>query len=148
MKLEIPKIIEKLKLSDYANEWGDHTFDVWVNPTKEVNSLHDKNIDETNTIIGQFQALKAEKDKNGEDWSKTIGKEKGIELQKALDEVNRSSMEWYSIIWSQGEESNKVTPEEVIALFETAKESDPMFFKWICEKTIEMVINHRVNRKN
>jgi hypothetical protein len=148
MRLEIPKIIEKLKLSDYAEAWGDQTFDVWVNPTKEVNVLHDKNVEEANSIINKLHELKAARAKNGEEWSKSTGKTTEIELKAELEQVNKNALEWYSIIWSQGEEKNHVDYDEVASLFETAKESDPMFFQWLCEKTIELVIAHRVNRKN
>lgn len=148
MKLEIPKIVEKLKLSDYAKEWGDQTFDVWVNPTKEINDLHDKNVEETNRILQKMTELKESRAKNGEEWSKTVGESSLEKLNAELAQVNKNALRWYSIIWSQGDEQNHVDVDEVESLFETAKESDPMFFQWICEKTIELVIAHRVNRKN
>ncbi len=148
MKLIIPKIVEKLNLSDYAKEFGDQTMDVWVNPDKEVGEMHDRNIERTNLIINKLIELKAERQSKGEKWFEDVGKGLQAEFLANLEAADKKAKEWYSIIWSQGEDETRVTIEEVSKLAETAKESDPMFFRWICEKTIDMIVAHRVNRKN
>jgi hypothetical protein len=148
MKLIIPKIVEKLNLSDYAEEWGDQTMSVWVNPTKEISVLHDQNIDDANSVIVKLAELKAERETNGDQWFEEFGKTQEADLIAALEVTNKNAMDWYSIIWSQGVENTRVTAEEVEELAETSQETDPMFYQWICAKTIEMIFAHRVNRKN
>jgi hypothetical protein len=148
MRLEIPKIVEKLNLSDYAKEFGDQTMSVWVNPDRETNKVHDTNVDVANALIKKLAELNESKKEKGDDWFEATGKKIQEDLVANLEEANRKVTEWYSLIWSQGEEATKVAPEEVEALAEKALETDPMFFQWLCESTLEMIVAHRVNRKN
>lgn len=48
-----------------------------------------------------------------------------------------------SELWSQGPEDTHWSPEEVTTLIEATIETDPALFRWMRDKTIEMVGEHR-----
>ena len=135
MKIEIPKIVKPLALAGYAEEFGEQTLGVWVNPPREL--LHKytdcaaliKRLDEQINLLNQSKAPE----------------EEITRLQGEAEEVRRQLAEWYSIIWSQGD--TPISTQEVISLFDAAQESDPGFQTWLISHTWEMIGGHREGRK-
>lgn len=150
MKFEIPKIVKKLMLADYAKEFGDQYLEVWVNPTKELNDLHDQNVTDFFKAVEKDSLLKSKKPKKGK---KAVSFDADAEFQKQrqsiqqeIDAVNGRTMQWYASILSQGEK--KISADEFKEILAGAHEMDPAFELWLCEKIISMIVDHRNNRKN
>lgn len=133
MRIEIPKIVKKIELAEYAPEFGEQVIEVWVNPSKSVfaefEELQDRVEDLTNKI-------KAAKNASGDEIHQVTEDSK-----KLNDDIAR----WYSAIWSQGE--NPISPSEVTELLEAAKESDPGFQNWLFDMTWASIREHRDTRK-
>jgi hypothetical protein len=155
-KFKIPKIIRTINLADYAAEFGEAVIEVWVNPPRDLLVAIAK-------IQGEVQRLvmPAPDPAPAEGKASTLTSPGGMEaagsegpLQSAQadlgDKINKLTQEtfaWYAEIWSQGKAENHWTVEEIQTLVKNAKDTDPKLWAWICNKTGELIGEHRSNAK-
>ena len=133
MRIEIPKIVKKIALAEYAEEFGEQIIEVWVNPTRE--------------LLAEFGDLNVRSEELLKKIRQPVKSDNLIEqLQADSDLLQADVAHWYAMIWSQGE--NPVSPKEVTELFNAAQESDPGFQKWLVDKTWTLIREHREVRKN
>jgi hypothetical protein len=150
----IPRKIELLKLSEYADGFGDIVFHVWVNPPRRLLINHDDMVFRVKALTTALMSLKGEIHKleadtksnpsNSEENAKKLAQ---IEARKQetierMARVNEEMTAWLSEIWSQGPEETRMSVEEVKAFLEKTLESDPSFNAWITAKTAKMIADH------
>lgn len=124
MKIEIPKIVQRLDLREYAAEM-ETEMEVWVNPPVRVMERWDE------LVIKNQPLPQAPSPEGGKGDT-----ERERELRKILVEL-----------WSQGKEGTRWTEEDVERLERDAKETDPGLLKWMITRTWQMVFEHRLLAK-
>lgn len=136
-KIEIPKIFKTVNFSEFAEEFGEQSLDIWVNIPKKL-------IDERNALIIQGNAVK-------ETLGKLVkAKDPDLEKIEAVKQeylkVDDQMVSWYTNVWYMNGEP--LSEEEVKELHKAAIENDPAFLDWIVGKTFELMKEHRDYRKN
>jgi hypothetical protein len=127
MEFIIPKIFKKLNFSDYAQEFGAASLDIWVNPPSKmyIKWLNDVRI---------LQELI--KDAKG----------KEAEYEKQFEEVNEAVIAFYAAILHEG---GKPLPVDAVKkMFDEAMPTDPNFPTWVVDRIINAIVEHRDTRKN
>lgn len=130
MRIDIPKIVKPIKLSEYAEEFGDEVIYVWVNPPRRM--LMD---------IAEW-AYEAERIRE----RMRQGEAQDGDMEK-LAEIARQIERWHAEIWSCGPEEKRWTADEIEILIENSMDTDPNLWKWLTEKTLEMIGEHRETQK-
>ncbi len=136
MRIEIPKIVQKIHLAEYAEEFGDQCIEVWVNPPRDVLVQHD---DLVQLVVKCREESEAAR-------KSLLPKEEIDRLRKEIQNAHQKINDWYSKIWSQGDTS--ISAQEVEDLLGTAHESDPAFENWLVSRTLGMITDHRDGQKN
>lgn len=135
MIIELPKIVKRLQLAEYAEEFGEQFIEIWVNPPRDVLIQHDdlvKLVMKVNEDIAIMRKAKRPQDEIDR-------------LTNEIRELQTKIAGWYSKIWSQGETA--INSNEVEDLLASAHESDPAFETWIVTRTLDMIKDHREGRK-
>lgn len=128
--IEIPKIIQPLKLSDYAPEFGDISIPVWVNPPKALLTKYLDCVNQSKSLVAELQ--KADTDHINE-------------ITANLERIGNDLLGWYSEIWSQTDTQYPV--ESVKNLVAGAQDTDPAFWEWLTSGTLNMIAEHRTRAK-
>jgi len=152
MEIKIPKIFKKLELKDYAAEFGDVAFNVWVNPPRAfLNERHDL-ISQANDLKKSFEAdlkqLAGSKDQKELKDKKLIDllNEKSEALSEKITHVNNALEAWYAGVVFEGE--RQITKEEITQLFDASRDTDPQFNFWLIDSIIDLINDHRMKQKN
>lgn len=129
MQINIPKIVKRLELAEYAAEFGEAYLEVWVNPP-----------------VGLLEKLKGSIQRVAQmDAPKT--KEEIGALEKAIEEVLAEQLGIYAELLSQGSEGTRLSAEELRKMVENTVETDPLFWSWVKNHVITLVNEHRFNAK-
>jgi len=131
MKIDIPKIIEGLRLGDYAPEFGEAVLCVWVNPPRRLREAYTQAVEESVDALRQAQELSRE----------ALEDEILASLQQRVRASEQKQREWFAEIWSQGPEGTGWTLEEIDEL--AASDSDPALLPWLIGRTVAMIGEHR-----
>jgi len=138
-RITIPAIVRPLHLRDYAEEYGDATIWVWVNPPREKRQA-------LTALLGQFQEKRQALVKLA-----AQGELKPDEVQAWSDEVEalgRVLYGWLSEIWSQHEDAATHWPvEEIEELASEAIETDPGLWEFVQERSLGVMAEYRDWRK-
>lgn len=125
MKINFPKIIRPLPLSEYAAELTP-VLQVWVNPPRDF-------LDSFGNISEIIKLKKGEK---------SIPKER-------LAEFNGLVYAWVSELLSQGEDpDSKMTADDLRLMVDETTPTDPQFWGWLQGRVIQMIKEHRTQTKN
>lgn len=128
MKFKIPKIVKTLDLRRYAPEM-DVELHVWVNPPRvkmvELSVLESS----VTTLLEQLDG------KPDDELAKTLAGE--------IEAIGLQMMAWYQEMWSQGPEETRWSAEEVTALVDHSRETDPRLWAWLTGMTRAMISEHR-----
>lgn len=125
-KFDVPKMIQSIRLCEYAPEFEDTTIKVWVNPpAKMINEY---------TVIRNPVAGLVEK-------AKTATDEDAAQLAKELIEISAKVVAWYAQIWIDW------SVEDVQTLADHSRDTDPMLWPWLTRKTQELIFDHRTEIK-
>lgn len=135
-RFDVLKIVRLIRLSEYAEVYADQVIHVWVNPPAPLLTEHDELVRETEKIKVRFAP--ADKPPSEEELKASLAR---------LGEIGNAHLEWYAQIWSQGPEGTRWTAEEIRTLVDSFVETDPYFWKWISELTIDMIRQHRAGQK-
>lgn len=146
MKINVPKIVRPLYLSDYAESMGEQMIEVWVNPPADllrerdelVRSVYEKSMekarerlpDEENAEVLLEKALKSLGDVLTEDEAQ---------------ELDQKMQNWLAEIWSQGDAPWTVA--EIAELQQECRETDPYLMTWLSQQTRQMIHLHRIGAK-
>ncbi len=128
MKIEIPKIVEKLMLAEYAPEFGDAVMEVWVNPPRGF-------IEDLNIAMRRGMDMVIPKDKPSEEWR--------AEITARMEDILTEQLRLFAELLSQGSEGSRVSAEDLRKLVKETGETDPMFWAWVRHRIVEMINAHR-----
>ena len=132
MNIVIPKIVKKLELKEYSKEFGDTFFEVWVNPPKSV-------LNDLRSALHRIDEIVLS--------NEPVTPEQAVANQKLVDSILEEQVKCYSEILSQGDESTRMSAEELKTLTEQTFETDPGFWTWIKTRVNQMIVDHRVGIK-
>lgn len=132
MKIEIPKIVEKLALAEYAPEFGAAVLEVWVNPPRGF-------IEDLNIAMRRGIDLVIPKDKPAEDVR--------VEMAARMEEILTEQLRLFSELLSQGSEASRLPAEDLRTMVKETAETDPMFWAWVKRQIVDMINGHRSYEK-
>lgn len=136
MRIEIPKIVKKMALAEYAEEFGEQVLVVWVNPPREMLNRYNDLVKMVQKVMDETESSKKVR----------LPEDDISRLNAEMNEIKHKLAAWYAEIWSQGDVP--VSAEEVNDLLSAAHESDPAFETWMIDRTLSMIREHREIRKN
>lgn len=137
MKIEIKRIVRPLLLSEFAPEYGDTAVMVWINPTK---SLTDRWYALSKRANDMRQVLQA----------KVEAEASADEMREPLEQLTAAGNEiiaWLAEIWSQGPEETRFSEQDIKTLIETCQEEDTTLYRWLMDRTYQMIRDYRVEKK-
>jgi len=136
MKINIPKIIRPIALSDYADEMGDAVIYVWVNPSRELRIKYDVEREEIDELLTEIKEL-SEQEK----------KEEQIKLvYDSIAKCNDRLFGWWSEILSQHDDKDTHwTIEEIKQIVDM--DTDPGFWHWLQSQAFDLIESHRSANK-
>jgi len=145
-KFKIPKIIRRIELSEYAPEYEEHFFDVWVNPSREERGAFSANIREIERLKSRIIKLGTKPKDAPDDW-----KPNEKEIDNATSDIKRLDekiLEWWAYIWSQGDDKkNHCSVDEVREFMEECEESDLGLWMFVTRNTSQMIFDHAAGVK-
>ena len=131
MKINIPRVVRPVRLSDYAPEFGEQTIEMWVNPPREKRLAFASITAEYKVIQDQLNAAE-----EGDDTTAQV--ERIVELAGELHA-------WYAEMWSQGED--EWTAEDVGELVKVALDTDPGLWDFVQESSLDAMQAYRRQKK-
>jgi len=150
MKIEIKRLVRPVFLRDYAEEYGDETIWVWVNPPRQLRLEHADIVQDFQVVVDARAELGAELEKAIEQ-----AKEEGTEVPEAdpdtiaridqqLNDLSDRLYAWFAELWSQhSDEETHWTGEEVVGMVEACLDADPQLWDWIQDEMWRLVREHR-----
>ncbi len=115
MKITVPKIVRELRVSEYAEEFGDLAIQVWVNPPRAL-------------LEELFEQMERKPEETDEHYAVKAGR----------------VIEIIAELWSQGSDpETHWTKDELIQLGMETAETDPELWRWLRGRTFEMIGEHR-----
>lgn len=155
-KIEVQKVVRKLRLGDYAPEYEDEGIGVWVNPTRaerdawvEIRLELAECQDELGKLMDEGGRRK---DEGGEEEKEgAMGTSRGEEVVaygRRVEAANEAVWGWFARMWSQGKDAaGHWTMEEVQELAAKLMEDDPAMWTWLMRRTHEMQAEYRAGAK-
>lgn len=128
MQINIPKIVKKIELQKYAEEFGEASLDVWVNPPMGMLEKLDANA----RAVGSLVIPKGE----------LTDKEKAA-LESTINGIYKEQLALWSELLSQGDTSTRMSTEELELMVTETADTDPMFWAWVKRSAIELVNENR-----
>ena len=135
MEFKIPKIMKKIEFKEYSLEFGDTTFEVWVNPPRVLLTEQAAIVDEMRKIVAEVDA-RVKKGDMKEDPA----------LKERLEALNTAMEAWYGSILTQNGEP--LTAEDIHTLVTQCMDIDPRFWDWLRDKALSAIAEHREAQKN
>ena len=132
MNISIPKIVKKIGLKEYAEEFGEVHLEVWVNPPIGL-------LDKLKTSVNRIGSIEVPK---GE-----LSANEKAALEKEIIDIYEEQLGLYSELLSQGSEKTRLSAEELRQMIEETVETDPMFWAWIKEQIVYRINEHRLTSK-
>lgn len=115
MKITVPKIVQGLRVREYAEEFGDLTIYVWVNPPRSL-------------LEEMFEKMERKPEETDEDYAVKAGR----------------VIEIFAELWSQcSDPETHWTKDELVQLGMETMETDPALWPWLRNRTLEMISEHR-----
>ena len=147
MKLEVPKIVRSLHLSDYAESMGEQVVTVWVNPPADllrtrdelVRSVYEKSLEAARETLSD-ENLTA--DALLERAMRSLG---DVLSEDEANELDAQMHAWLATIWSQG--GDVWTVDDVAELQADCRATDPYLMTWLSQRTRQMIHAHRIGAK-
>ena len=133
MKINIPKVVRPIALSDYAPEFGEQEIGMWVNPPRDKRLEFSGITKEYKEIQGQIEATE------GDELTPLV--ERIMELAGKLHA-------WYAEMWSQSTKYEEWTGEEVKEMAEAALDTDPGLWDFIQESSLDAMAEYRTRKKS
>jgi len=151
MAWKIPKLTTVLDLTDYAPEMAGQVFHVWVNPPSDVRQEFLKlrvDFEQIHVTLAESAAASAEKKKTDEVKARILSAEQLVDIQKQLETTVTKQDAWLSTMWSQHPDAGTHIPaKQVTKLRKETQDGDPAFYSFLVNRTLELMLVHRENRK-
>jgi len=160
MKLNYPKIVEKLDLAKYNPSWGGQVLFVWVNPPSDdlvrMADMHKAHLELTN-IPGNIQLVKGhlkdiekptKQEKEEHEKMLKFYEERLKELES--DKYANAYEDYLTLLsgmLSQGADDTHVSVDDLKEIEKATKETDPAFWNWLQTEVVDMIANHRTGQK-
>lgn len=142
MKIEIPKVVRPLDLSEYAPEYDGAVIQVWVNPPRAKREEFQQTRMELLRISDEIQELaKDAQDHNAPEYLAKI-KAAG----ERITALNQGVYAWHAEMWSQGD-GDGWTAEQVAEFADHALDNDPQLWQFALVRTAEMIWEYRSGRQ-
>lgn len=136
MKINIPKIIRELNLSEYAPEYGDACIKIWVNPPRGK--------------MAKFETIRAELLEAYDHAIKSTeaSPDQMQEIGEQIEAANNKLYEWLAENWSQSEDpEDHWTVDEIIEMQKSSNDNDPELWRFIMRRSFELILEYREGRK-
>lgn len=157
MQIKLPKIIRQLKIAEYAEE-AQEEIQVWVNPPAKLLQEYDQTIAQVGEILKRAAEKRASDEKPAAEDTAVEPAKSGDStevktpdaenaLQKELEDVGKRQIEILSELWSQGSKDTHYSVEDIKELIAGTRDTDPGFWLWLKNKTIFLIVEHRVATK-
>ena len=131
MKVNIPKVVRPLPLSDYAPEFGEQVIEMWVNPPRAKRL--------------EFADITRRYKETLDQITATEDDDELQELVSAMEALAGELHEWYAEMWSQGKD--KWTAEEVKEFAAAALDTDPGLWDFVQEGSLDTMAAYRRQKK-
>jgi hypothetical protein len=132
MQINIPKIVKRIELKNYAPEFGEAALEVWVNPPGKLLDL----LRAAKKRVYDLDIPKRKLEPN----------EKAM-IEKVIQESWNDQAGLYAQLLSQGSEETRLGVGELNRMVEETAETDPMFWGWLQAEIVEMINAHRFSAK-
>lgn len=146
MKFEIKPLVRPVRLSDYAEEYGDETIWVWVNLPRLVRVAHFDIVRDFNAVVeerGELEAQLAQAIEEGSDESE-LDESVVDEYTEKLNDLTARLYEWFATVWSKHEDSETHwTGEQVGEMVDACLDADPRLWSWIQDEHWRLINEHR-----
>ena len=139
MQINIPKIVKKIELKNYAAEFGEACVEVWVNPPVRL-------IDNLRLARQKFSAA-SQRISEVVSSGQQLSEDEKPEIEQAIRESEQQQMEIYAELLSQGSEETRMGVDELKKMVEETRYADPLFWPWLLTEIIESITGHRSNAK-
>ncbi len=139
MNIVIPKIVKKIELKKYAEEFGEACVEVWVNPPARL-------IENLRLARQKFSASMQRISEVVSTGQQLSEEEKPV-IETAIQESEQQQMEIYAELLSQGSEETRMGVDELKKMVEETRYADPLFWPWLLTEIIESITGHRSNAK-
>lgn len=146
MKIDIPRIVRRLDLGDYAQEMKDAHIFMWVNPPRAKRRelyMISRRIDwvaEAAKLLGP--AAPPPMPPQGDIEPNPFEGLSREDIESKADEIQAQLCAWWAEMWSQGEPETHWTQDEVKTLFTTAGDTDPVLIAFIRSGCLQLMNGH------
>ena len=143
---ELPKIVERMPLEEYAPELAQESLFVWLNPPRDVRQ-HFYDIERDMVAAGN-ELVELKKTETGEPSLQDAPR--SVQAQALQSRIDKALLErdaWLSTVWSQGAAGTGISAEEVTKLRISTSDQDPQLFLWLARKALTMMDRHRTDLK-
>ena len=176
MKVNIPRVVRPIALSDYAPEFGEQVIQMWVNPPREKRLAFDSITLEGRDERIMIAALIADEEDieryttNSKEHEKDHVRRYAAAVLDAIagvkdlpadekveriqghtnrtDELGEELNSWFAEMWSQGkDEDTHWTAEDVKELIEACLDTDPGLWDFVHESSINALRDYRRQKK-
>lgn len=132
MQISIPKIVKRLELKGYAEEFGEAYLEAWVNPP--VGML--ERLRQSTLRVGQIEIPQ-----------RKLEPEEKAHLEVEINEIIEEQLALYAELLSQGGDGTRMKADELREMVTQTSETDPMFWMWLKNRIIELINAHRLSAK-
>ena len=132
MKINIPRVVRPVALSEYAPEFGDQAIQMWVNPPRKVRLEFADIMDRYREVLSMIEEAESD-DPNLEN------------LAEGIVIIAGELHGWYAQMWSQGED--EWAAEDVKAFIEAALDTDPGLWDFVQEGCLDAMAAYRRQKK-
>ena len=129
MRIHIPKIIRPLPLREYAPELVETSLHVWANPPRDM-------------LARRYELMRL-----SAQAQEQLGGEGDAQAAKTLEQVGEELIAWYAEVWSQGDPSTHISPDDIRAMIAELNDTDPGLWSWMTVRTLELIAEHRTGQK-
>ncbi|HAM41549.1 MAG TPA: hypothetical protein DCP69_09490 [Candidatus Omnitrophica bacterium] len=141
MPIEIRKVVRPLKLSEFAQEYGDQVIEVWVNPPRAKRAEYARAAFLTRTGVARLDAPVTEE-------TPELDEETRTKIVAQIAEGNEGVFAYFGELWSQGPDVSKhLTSAQVKDFAVRCMEEDQALWSFMVNRTLALIEEHRVGEK-
>ena len=141
MPIEIRKVIRPLRLSEFAQEYGEETLDVWVNPPRGRRAEYALAAFLSRSGVARLEVPVTEE-------SPDLDEEARAKLVAQVAEGNDGVFAYFADLWSQGQDASKhLGAAEVKDFAVRCMEEDQALWSFLVKRTLALIEEHRSGEK-
>ena len=141
MPIEIRKVVRPLRLSEFAQEYGEETLDVWVNPPRGRRAEYARAAFLSRTGVARLEAPVAEE-------TPALDEEARAKIVAQVAEGNDGVFAYFAELWSQGADVSKHLGSAQVKDFAVrCMEEDQALWSFLVKRTLALIEEHRSGEK-